>query len=77
MTKIITWWKRVSFWNKVRLYLTAIGIGSEATMFWLEMWEGWKWVAGIATLIVIGITHVIEDNNKNGIADIFEDDGKE
>lgn len=76
MTKMIKWWARISFWNKIRSALTAVGIGSEFALFMFEIGEGWKWFAGLATLMVIGITHIVEDANGDGEVDIFED-GKE
>lgn len=62
----------MSFWLKLKLILGGIGIGSEITLFWMEFAPGWKVFAGIATLIGLLITHLIEDKNNNGIADIFE-----
>lgn len=76
MTKIVNWWTRISFWNKVRSVLTAIGAGTEFALIIGEDGHFYKWVVGGATLLAIIITHGIEDRNNNGVADIFED-GKE
>lgn len=74
--KLIKWYKAMSFWNKVRSILTAIGVGSEFALYLGESSEAYKWVVGGATLLAIIITHGVEDKNSNGVADIFEDGSK-
>lgn len=76
MTKIIKWYKKVSFWNKLRGMLGLIGIGGEITLYLGDFYHGWMIVAAIATFISVGITFIIEDINENGIADIFENKKK-
>jgi hypothetical protein len=72
MTKVVKWWKRISFWNKLRSILTALGAGGEVALIIGESSHSYKYVVGIATVVMILITHLIEDRNNNGIADIFE-----
>lgn len=73
MTKqIISWWKRFSFWDKVRLLLGSLGIGSEITLFAAESIPQWKIVALVATVIAVLLTYLSKDENKNNIVDIFE-----
>lgn len=70
--QVISWWKKVSFWNKLRTMLGLIGIGGEITLYFGDVYSGWMIVAAIATFICMGITFIVEDANNNGIADIFE-----
>lgn len=74
--KVNDWWKKVSFWNKLRGMLGLIGIGGEITLYFGDAYSGWMIVAGIATFILGGITYIVEDANKNGIVDIFEKNKK-
>lgn len=69
---MIKFWHSISFWLKLKLILGGLGIGSEITLFMTEAAQGWKWLAGIATIIAFLITHLIEDKDNNGLADIFE-----
>lgn len=70
--KIKQWWKRIKFWNKTRLIIATLGVGGETTILVGDYWAGWHVVAVVATLIGLYITILIEDDNNNGIADIFE-----
>lgn len=73
MTKVIKWWKKVSFWFKLKGILLSVGIGSEIGLYFGEQdGHGWKIFVGIATAIGMLITHLIEDKDKNGEADIFQ-----
>ena len=74
MTKIVTWWKRFSFWNKVRSVITAILASTEIALFAEGASEAWKWFALAFGLIIIFTTHIVQDANNNGIVDLFEDD---
>ncbi|HEY0752283.1 MAG TPA: hypothetical protein VGD26_14085 [Chitinophagaceae bacterium] len=76
MTKIVKWWMKFSFWNKLRAIMASLGIGGEVALYFGDSNEVYKWVAAGATILSILITYIVEDANKNGIADIFEDDGK-
>lgn len=64
----------MSFWNKIRSILTAVIGGTEVALFAVEAAPAWKWFTFLSGLVIIFITHVIEDKNNNNIADIFEDD---
>lgn len=65
-------WKSMSFWSKAKIILIGLGIGGEITLFMSDLWHGWKIVAGAATLLAYFITHMIEDKDNNGLADLFE-----
>lgn len=72
MTKVVKWFKRFSFWNKVRLALGSIGIGGEITLYIADSYLHWKIVAAVATGVGLLITYIFVDKNNNDIADIFE-----
>jgi hypothetical protein len=74
MTKIVKFWMRFSFWNKLRALFTALGVGGEFALFVGDSHHGYKIFVGIMTALAIGITHLIEDSNKDGIVDMFQDD---
>jgi hypothetical protein len=72
MTKIIKWWQKFSFWMKAKSILAALGIGGEVALFIGDSGHGYKWLWGGATVVAIIITHLIEDKDNNGVADLFE-----
>lgn len=72
MTKVIKWWIQFSFWDKFRMFLGAIGIGGEVTLFIADSYHWWKVVAAVATALSIWLTFFNKDENKNGIVDWFE-----
>jgi hypothetical protein len=72
MTKAVKWWKAFSFWDKVRVFLGAIGIGGEITIYVSDVWVWWRAIAAIATGLSIWLTFFIKDENKNGVVDAFE-----
>lgn len=73
MTKVIKWWKKVSFWFKLKAALLTFGIGSEFALYFAEEGgHGWKIFVGCATALSWLITHLIEDKDKNGIVDWFQ-----
>jgi len=69
MTKIVRWWQRFSFWTKLKGVFASIGIGSEVALFIGDSHEGYKWLVAGATLIVILITHLVEDKDGDGQVD--------
>ena len=69
--------KKMSFWNKVRGILTALGVGSELTLWITESVPAWRWITLIAALGLILITHLIEDKNNDGVVDALEDNNNE
>jgi hypothetical protein len=72
MTKKIAKWKTFSFWDKIRMTLSAVCIGGDVTLFIVDSHPEFKIYAAIATGISILITVVFKDENKNNIPDIFE-----
>lgn len=72
MTKVVKFWKRFSFWNKVRVTLTAVGVGGEGIMYLIEALPEYKVYAAIATVVSFLITYVFTDNNNNNIVDFLD-----
>lgn len=72
--KIKGFWLRMSFWNKTRSIITAIVALVEGALFLQQSDPTWRWVSLGGGIIVIFITHLIEDRNDNGTPDIFERD---
>jgi hypothetical protein len=72
MTKIIKWWQKFSFWMKMKSVLAALGIGGEVALFMGDSGQAYKWLVAGATVVAIIITHLIEDKDNNGVADLFE-----
>jgi hypothetical protein len=71
--KIRRFFETVSFWNKVRGALTALGASGEFAVWANQAGEGWHWVVGIATVLSIFITYFITDSDNDGVVDSFED----
>jgi hypothetical protein len=65
-------WKKFSFWMKLKAILATLGIGGEVALFMGDAGQGYKWFVAAATVVAIIITHLIEDKDNNGIADLFE-----
>lgn len=62
----------MSFWNKLRSILTSMGVGTEVALYANDADPIWKVIILVVTLTGILITHIIEDNNNDGIADVFQ-----
>jgi len=76
MTKqAIKWWKSFSFWDKIRMAIGLLGVGSEFTLFLVESYPHWKVIAAILTGVSIVITFFFKDEDKNGVVDAFEENG--
>jgi hypothetical protein len=76
MTKIVKFWMKFSFWNKLRALFTTLGVGGEFALFLGDSHHGYKIFVGAMTVAAILITHLVEDKNANGVVDLFEDDKK-
>lgn len=72
--KKVKFWEKMSFWTKLKALIASLGIGSEFAAFILEAHPALKTVIAILTLVGILITFFIEDNDNDGIVDVFEDD---
>ncbi len=66
--------KRISFWTKLKLFLGSCGLGTEVALHFGDSEPIWKYLTGGATIIVLAITYLgfLEDRNSNGIVDAFE-----
>lgn len=69
-----SWWRKISFWNKIRLMIGALGVGGEITLYLGNAYVGWNIVAGLATFIGLGLTLFVTDANNDGIVDGLEEE---
>lgn len=72
MTKVVKWWARFSFYNKLKMIFGLFGIGGEVTNVIADSVPEWHIVTVTATLLAIAITHLIQDQDNNGIVDLFQ-----
>ena len=72
MTKVISIWKRFSFWTKVQGISAALGVGSELALYIGDSHHGWKIAVAIITGIGMALKYIIDDKNGNNIIDIAE-----
>lgn len=72
MTKVIRFWKRFSFWFKLRTFLTSVGVGSEVAAYWADAGRGIHIAIGCATILSIMISFMMTDEDKNDIVDWFQ-----
>lgn len=74
MTKIVKFWKKTSFWFKLKAFIALFSVGGEIALIIGESHHGYKLMVGVAALTGWLITQAIADVNQNGIVDIFEKD---
>jgi hypothetical protein len=70
--KIKGFWNQMGFWNKFRSILTASIALVEGSLLLGHIEPKWQILIVGGGIIVILITHIIEDRNNNGRPDIFE-----
>ena len=68
----MSYFKTISFWNKVNHSIQLFGTGSQVALVASEASHVWNYVAAGATTIAMLFTIWMEDKNKNDIVDIFE-----
>lgn len=69
----MSYFKTVSFWNKLNHSVQLFGTGSQVALVAAEASHVWNYVAAGATTIAMLFTIWADDANKNGIVDAFED----
>jgi hypothetical protein len=74
MTKVVKIWMKFSFWTKLKSIFATLGVGGEFALFIGDSHQSYKWVVGGCTVLAVLITYLIEDSNKDGVADIFQKD---
>jgi len=75
MTKqVVGWYKKMSFWTKIKAVLVACGAGGEITILIQDSAPWWHGIVVGATFVSIVITNFVKDMNNNGIVDSFEDE---
>ena len=67
-------WKKISFWNKLKATIGLFGLGGEVIMHIQDSHPVWKAVGLIATGLALAIAIWFEDKNNNGIVDSFENE---
>lgn len=70
--KIVRWWHKIKYWDKIRMFIGAFGIGGEIGLHMMEFDAQTKVLGMICTAIALFITLFIKDDNSNGIIDITE-----
>lgn len=68
----MSYFKTVSFWNKMNHSVQLFGTGSQLTLVAADASPIWNYVAGAATTIAMLFTIWMEDKNENGLVDVFE-----
>lgn len=76
MTKVVKWFKRVSFWQKLKATIAGLGISSEITLYMMDSHPAWKVVAAISSVVGMLITTWVEDKDNDGVVDIFQNKKK-
>jgi hypothetical protein len=81
--KKINWWKRFSFWTKVKLALIPLAFGGEVAVYTAEKWATteaasgfWYLVPPLASYAIYLLTNLVKDDNKDGVVDGLEDNKK-
>jgi hypothetical protein len=72
MTKVIKVWKRMSFWNKIRGFLTVVGFGSQLGAYLAEISQPVKIAVGLAAVAAFLITYLFTDEDADGVVDWFQ-----
>lgn len=69
----MSYFKTVSFWNKMNHSVQLFGTGSQVALVAAEASHVWNYLAAAATTIAMLLTIWANDDDKNGTVDIFED----
>lgn len=72
MTRVVKWWKRVTFWYKLKMTIALFGAGGEVANLLFQMGPQYHTVVIGATIVGFFIAQFIEDKDNNGEADIFQ-----
>jgi len=73
MTKPIrTWWRTVTFWNKVRFIIAGFGVSGEAGMHIFNLGGNARIIGIACTALAFIITYLFKDEDNNGQVDILE-----
>jgi len=68
----LTYFKTISFWNKLNHSVQLFGTGSQVALVAAEASPIWNYIAAGATTTAMLLTIWAADENKNGIVDAFE-----
>jgi hypothetical protein len=68
----MTYFKTISFWNKLNHSIQLFGTGSQVALVAAEASHVWNYIAAAATTTAMLLTIWAADENKNGLVDAFE-----
>lgn len=68
----MSYFKTVSFWNKMNHSVQLFGTGSQVTLVASDASHVWNYIAAGATTVAMLFTIWMEDKNNDGIVDVFE-----
>lgn len=68
----MSYFKTVSFWNKMNHSVQLFGTGSQVALVAAEASHIWNYIAAGATTIAMLFTIWMDDKNNDGIVDVFE-----
>lgn len=69
----MSYFKTVSFWNKLNHSIQLFGTGSQVALVAAEASHIWNYIAAAATTITMLFAIWMEDRDGNGTVDVFED----
>lgn len=68
----MSYFKTVSFWNKMNHSVQLFGTGSQVALVAAEASPVWNYVAAVATTIAMLFTIWMDDGDKDGYVDMFQ-----
>lgn len=75
MTKtVVKWWHKMKFWQQFASVLSPFAVGGEVAVYFGNGNPVWHWVIGGSFVASTVIAKLIKDENKDGIADVFQKD---
>jgi endoglucanase Acf2 len=72
MTKVVKFWQKISFWNKLKAIFVSCGIGSEVALYAGDSHIYYRYATVAATVLAVIITQFFEDKDNNGKVDFLE-----
>lgn len=72
MTKVVEFWKRMSFWTQARAVLGSLGIGSEFATYFADGGKLVHTFIGCVTVLLVLTTFMMTDKDKDDIVDWFQ-----
>jgi hypothetical protein len=70
---VVKWWKRFSFWTKVKLALIPLSLGEVLAVHLTESNKLFYLIPPVVYFVIYIIDNFIKDENHDGIVDGLED----